>query len=274
YFFSAFMLVLLSIFLHLNISDFNIEAFSETAIGNLFLSVSLQLGLLLVFFFLNRNKDNKITSTFSWKKLGLYSLISVVSFFLLSPIISCSEKVLNKLGLVSSGIEFDLNIKNYFLSLIAMVLFPAICEELLFRGLIFKGMKQHGKNLSITLSAIAFSIFHMSIFQTIYPLLFGLLLGIIMYKENNIFYTITMHFINNFLSLTFMFLGIDFFVNHWLFFVLAILLFSLFLFGLIKLIKSTKETSKEILNKSHIVYLTISFAIMIVLWIILNVYGK
>ena len=274
YFFSALLLVVLSLFLHINTSDIDVENFSNSVFGSFFLGVSLQIGILLVFLNFNKSKENKITDNFSWKKLGIYSLVAIASFLLLSPFISCIEKLLLKLNLSpSGGIKYELNIKNYFISIISLVLFPAVCEELLFRGLIFKGLKQNGKIFSITLSSLAFSIFHMSIFQTIYPILFGLLLGIIMYKENNIIYTITMHMINNFLSLTFMFLKIDFFINHWLFFVVALLLLATFIYALVYIIKTTKETNKQSITKTEIISLTISFTIMTFLWIIFNIYG-
>lgn len=274
YFFSALMLVFLSIFLHVNIENFDLQAFSNTAVGYLFLSVSLQVGILLVFIHFKRTRENKVTENFSWKKLGTYSLVAIVGFFLVSPMISCLEKLMIKINLTPKGLGYEMTAKNYLISLISMVIFPAVCEELLFRGIILKGMKQHGKNLSVVLSALAFSIFHMSIFQTVYPLIFGLLLGIIMYRENNIIYTITMHFINNFLSLTFVFLGVDFFINHWLFFILVIVLFAVFLFALIKFIKSTKEINKTKLNKPEIISIAAVFAIMLILWLIFNIYGK
>lgn len=274
YFFTALTLVVLSLFLHINVENFNLQSFSETAFGNLFLGVSLQLGILIVFFYFNRSKENKITENFSWKKLGVYITLAIISLFLLTPFISCIEKLLLKLKLSPSGeIKYTLNVKNYFISIISMVIFPAVCEELLFRGLIFKGMKQHGKMISITLSALAFSIFHMSIFQTLYPLLFGFLLGIIMYKENNIIYTIAMHGVNNLLSLTLIFLKVDLFINHWLFFLLAFVLLIVFIFIIIKIFKSTTEIDKQPLTKQDIVSLSISFAIMTIIWIIFNIYG-
>ena len=268
------MLVFLSIFLHINIENFDLESFSNTAIGYLFLSICLQVGILIVFVHFKRTRENKVAEGFSWKKLGIYSLVAIIGFFLVSPFISCLEKLMIKFNLEPKGLGYEMTVKNYFISLISMVIFPAVCEELLFRGTILKGMKQHGKNLSVVLSALAFSIFHMSIFQTVYPLIFGLLLGIIMYRENNIIYTITMHFINNFLSLSFVFLGVDFIINHWLFFILAIVLFAVFLFALIKFIKSTKEINKTKLNKPEIISIAAVFAIMLILWVIFNIYGK
>ena len=107
------MLVFLSFFLHIKTADINVEAFSNTAVGNLFLGGSLQIGILLTFLYFNKSKDNKITENFSWKKLIIYSSIAVASLLLLSPFISCIEKLLYKMNFSpSGGIEYELNVNN------------------------------------------------------------------------------------------------------------------------------------------------------------------
>ena len=100
----------------------------------------------------------------------------------------------------------------------------AIAEELLFRGLIFKGLKKHGKSFSIIATTIMFMLFHMAIDQAIYPLLMGLLLGVIMWKEDNIIYCIAVHMTNNIMSLTISYFNIPLSFNHWTFILMAILI--------------------------------------------------
>ena len=168
-------------------------------------------------------------------------------------------------------IPFKLNTKNYLILITPLTILPAICEELLFRGLIFKGFKKHGKIFSITISALMFSIFHMAISQTVYPILIGLLFGVIMFYENNIYYCIVMHFINNFLALTLSYLKISLVFNHWTYIILAIILFIAFLCTtLYFILRNDKKIEKEPIDTKNKIYLAISLGVMILFWIAVN----
>lgn len=152
-----------------------------------------------------------------------------------------------------------------------MVIAPAICEELLFRGIIFKGLQKHGKVLSITISALMFSLFHMSISQTVYPILMGMLLAVIMYYENNIYYCIAVHLTNNFLSLTLSYFKINLIFNHWTYILLAIILLAVFLTLILTFtIKNNKNSEKQPISKTNLIILLSSLAIMILFWILVN----
>lgn len=248
---------------------FNI--FINSALGYLITSLSLYFVMLLIFFFFNRNRDNKITQPINLKKLAFYILIAVTSFFALYPIIVCFDSLLIKCGIKLSGITYELTTKNYFISLISLVLAPAVCEELLFRGLIFKGLQKYGKTFSITITALMFSLFHMSISQTLYPILMGLLLTVIMFYEQNIYYCIAVHLTNNFLSLTLSYFKINLIFKHWTYILLAIILFLIFISTiLIITLKNNKKIEKQKLSKIEKIYLLTTLVIMLILWIAVN----
>jgi len=247
------------------------NSFLNTGIGYLISALSLYLVMLLLFFFFNKNKDNKIAEKPKATKILMYIGLAVVSFLSLYPIVTCIDSLLTKLGVSISTLPYTLTTKNYFISLISLVIAPAICEELIFRGIIFKGLKQNGKIFSITISALMFCIFHMSISQTVYPILMGLLLGVIMFYENNIYYCIAVHMTNNFLSLTLSYFKINLIFNHWSYIVLAIILVISFLaVVLFFTIKNNKTEEKSQSSKHEKIYLMASLAIMIILWIIIN----
>ncbi|MBR4999292.1 MAG: CPBP family intramembrane metalloprotease [Clostridia bacterium] len=249
----------------------SIESFSSSAVGYLVSAVSLYLVMLVIFIFFNKNKTNKITNSLKLTKLSGYILIAAASFFALYPIIVCFDSLLIKCGIKLSTLPYELTTKNYFISLVSLVIAPAVCEELLFRGIIFKGLNNHGKVFAISLSAIMFSIFHMSISQTIYPLLMGLLLGVIMSHEQNIYYCIAVHMTNNFLSLTLSYFKINLIFQHWSYWVLAIILAVAFVSTILYLIlKNKKEETKNKLSAQDKIYLLSSLAIMLLIWIIIN----
>lgn len=247
------------------------DGFMNSAIGYLISSSALYVGIVLVFIYFNKNKNNKIFKKVKALKVIMYICIAILSFLTLYPIITCIDSLLMKWGITISTIPFELTTKNYFIALLPMVIAPAICEELLFRGIIFKGLKSHGKVISITLSSLMFSIFHMSLSQTVYPLLMGLLLSVIMFYEDNIYYSMTVHLVNNFMALTLSYFKINLIFNHWTYMLLAIILLIVFLIVILTLtIKNYKNQTKQPLSKQDKIYLFISLGIMILFWILAN----
>ncbi|MBR6778727.1 MAG: CPBP family intramembrane metalloprotease [Clostridia bacterium] len=265
-FFTIFGLIICSIF---KIETTQFELFLNQSYGYLLGVLAMDAGLLLTFLFINKNKDNKIISKPNTKRILLYTLIAVASFFCLYPLIVCIDSLLIKLNIPLNSIPYTLDTKGYFISIVSLVILPAVCEELLFRGLIFKGLKKHGKAFAIMITSVMFAIFHMSISQTVYPILFGLLLSVIMFYENNILYTILVHLINNFLSLTLSYFNISLVFNHWSYILLATTLACIFIaFVLYFTIKNNKENEKQPLNKAEKIVLACCLAIMIIFWII------
>ena len=252
-----------------DVSSATIDSFFNTAVGYMILSLTLYSTMLLVFLYFNNKKDNSITKKIEPIKFLKYIEIAMLSCLMLYPIVTCVDSLFHKLGLSVGTLNYELSTKNYFISLISLVIAPAVCEELLFRGVIFKGLKKHGKVLSITISALMFSIYHMSISQTIYPLLMGLLLGVIMFYENNIYYCIAVHLTNNFLSLTLSYFGINLIFNHWTYILLAIILVAIFIgFVLFFVIKNHKSQENQPIDKSSKIYLFSSLGLMILFWIL------
>ena len=265
---SAIMLFILSM-----VNPTIIESFSKSCVANLITTSTLYLAMFLIFKFFNKFKNNTIISKPSAKKSILYILIAIASFFALYPIVNSFDFLLENLGFKPTQPTFNFTIGNYFICLVPMVILPAICEELLFRGLIFKGLKQHGKNFALILTNLMFAFYHMSIQQTIYPVLFGLVLTFTMFKENNIFYCILMHLTNNFLALSFMFLKIDLFINKLWYYILAVILFVIFIILLIYFIKKQKNVENiEKISKNNIILLIFVLIIMFILWLISNIY--
>ena len=254
-----------------NVDTNSFLTFFNTAIGYLITSFVMYGIMLCVFFFFNTNKQNKITQKVKPQKLLLYILVAIASFLMLYPIVTCVTNLLVKYGFKINNLTYPLNTQNYLISIIPLTILPAVCEELMFRGLIFKGLKKHGKIFSITISALMFCIFHMAISQTIYPLLMGLLLGVIMFYEDNIYYCIAIHFTNNFLSLTLNYLKINLTFNHWTYILLATILFIIFTAIIIHfLTKGNKKHDKQPIEKTNKLFLSFSLGVMTLFWILTN----
>jgi sodium transport system permease protein len=79
---------------------------------------------------------------------------------------------------------------------------PAICEELLFRGLILSGLRRLGKWPAILLSAFLFALAHSSIYRLLPSLLMGVLLGYTVWRTGSILCGMIVHALNNGLMVT------------------------------------------------------------------------
>jgi len=266
-FFAAVGLIIASFF---NISNKTFFAFIDTAIGSLILSLFVDALIVLIFFFFNKKKDNEIIAKLKTKKILLYILLAVICYLVLYPIVTSFNSIIYKF-FPERDLSYNLTTANYFISLIPMVILPAIAEELLYRGLIFKGLQKAGNTFAIIVSAIMFSLFHLSLEQTIYPILMGLILAVIMCYENNIIYCITLHLTNNFLALTIKYFNINLSFAHWSYYLIAILCLFAFISIITIIIKKLKEkTQVEKISSEHKVYFAICLAIVLILWIVIQ----
>ena len=251
--------------------NINLEWFANNCWGYLLCAVALNFSLFLNFFYFKRKKEDKIIKKPKIKKIFTCILIAVIAFFMLYPAINLIEILLTNIGIKQADPPILNTTTDFIVSIFSMALLPAIFEELVFRGIVFSGLKQKGKTFAILISALMFSLFHLSIHQTIYPFVMGIVFGCIMFKENNILYTIITHFVCNILSLIHSFFNLWFISTHWLYIAVAILLFIAFLtFVLVYAIKNNNKT-KEKLNKNDKIYLLVGLSLVSILWIIINI---
>lgn len=91
---------------------------------------------------------------------------------------------------------------SYYPLLLILLLpvLPAIFEELLFRGVILRGLLQFGKVPAAVLSALMFALAHGSYEQFIYQFIVGLVIGFLFLETKNIFVAMAAHFANNFFA--------------------------------------------------------------------------
>ena len=248
-----------------------LQPFFNTAFGYLLCVIAMDLTMFLMFWFYRKKTDETFIAKPKTKKIFLYISLAIISFLSLYPIVTCFDSWLVSAGIKLNTIPYELNTANYFISILSLVILPAIAEELLFRGIIFKGLKKYGKVFSITISSLMFMIFHLSISQTIYPMLFGLMLGVIIYYEDNIIYCITAHMTNNFLSLTLSYLNVNLSYNHWSYILIAVILMLVFIsIALYFTIKNAKKVEKIKLNAKELTFLIGSLIIMLIIWIANN----
>lgn len=102
------------------------------------------------------------------------------------------------------------SISGYLTGLVVMGVSAGICEELLFRGFIFRGLERLGAVKALLLTALLFGIMHLDFQKLFGTFLLGILMGFIVYRSNSIFNGMFAHFVNNSLVFTLLFIGSKF----------------------------------------------------------------
>ena len=82
-------------------------------------------------------------------------------------------------------------------SLVITPVLPAICEEMLFRGVVMRGFKERGVPFSIFLSALCFALMHGSVAMFILQFLAGLSIAAVVSLTKNHLYGSIMHWASN-----------------------------------------------------------------------------
>ncbi|HNY07947.1 MAG TPA: CPBP family intramembrane metalloprotease [Bacteroidales bacterium] len=95
-----------------------------------------------------------------------------------------------------------LNVKNgggFAVNMLMIAILPAIGEELVFRGVLLRLLKNWIKNIhwAIVVSAIIFSAFHLQFYGFIPRLMLGILFGYLCYWTGSLWVPIFVHFVNN-----------------------------------------------------------------------------
>lgn len=101
----------------------------------------------------------------------------------------------------SGGAELSgYGVEGFWASALAMVLLPAVTEELFFRGVLFSALERCGTWPALLLSSLAFALIHGDIGNFAGPLAAGLLYGYLTYVLESIWPAIFAHIVSNALA--------------------------------------------------------------------------
>lgn len=175
----------------------------EAASSTLASALVPQISFAAVFVFLaERKKINYKTGAgfnfkIDWLILIVVLLIGVFAMFGFTSLVNLFDYLTAKAG-YKSGVSIDVStVSQLLLSILYVGLLPAICEELVFRGVVTNGLKKYGMITAIIISAVFFALIHQNLQQLIYQLFLGGVMAFIMLKTGSIIYTMCLHFFNN-----------------------------------------------------------------------------
>ncbi len=158
----------------------------------------------------------KIAFKLDWKVVLLCVGIAFVCFFGLYNFIDVFAYLFEAVGYNFEGVSLPLNTPfELGLNLVLLALLPAIFEELIFRGIIFNGLKNtKGNVFAVVVSSLLFALMHGNLAQFVYPFIMGLIFSMIVLRTGNLLYSMIVHFVNNALVIVFGYLRVGFSIGN------------------------------------------------------------
>ena len=127
--------------------------------------------------------------------------------------------------------------------LLVVALLPAVCEELIFRGIMVNSVRSTGIAFCVLVNGALFALFHENPAQTIYQFLCGCLFALIAYRSESVFPTMLSHLLNNGAIVLCQKFGIESFEGTW--YSLAVALGWVFLVGGVLWLAAEKKEEKK-----------------------------
>ena len=139
-----------------------------------------------------------VNKKFNYKHFLLSILLATMCIVFFASFCSVFDKALEYIGFNPNDDIDNSSLGIMLLNLLFLSALPAICEELIFRGIIYNGLtEKHSKFGAVLISATLFALMHGSLQQFLYQFIMGLFLGIIVMYTGNVIYSMILHFTNN-----------------------------------------------------------------------------
>jgi membrane protease YdiL (CAAX protease family) len=142
---------------------------------------------------------NKVSASNFWLTVGL-----AITGYIITVFISLVwYSLLSKLGEpMPQDIPSVTTNREYLVAIICICLIPAVCEELMFRGMLFSGFRRLGAVRAIILTGILFGVYHVTLMTIPSIILLGIAITWVVYQTDSLFCGVIFHFIYNFISTT------------------------------------------------------------------------
>lgn len=153
--------------------------------------------------FLYYRRDYVLHTSFIFKK-PQYLIAAIIVGLLVSHGLSILISLINSGGALGTYTEVEQVIYSSDMPLVILraVILAPLCEELIFRGLTFKRMREDANFwVSAVISSAIFALYHMNVPQGIFAFLYGMLLCLLYDMFGNLWVPIIVHAAGNLLSI-------------------------------------------------------------------------
>lgn len=139
-----------------------------------------------------------------WKTILLAVLLGFVIYFLNIFVSSFFQSILYTIGFEDYMVTPIISIDPMASEILLVAMLPGLCEEILHRGLLLRGLDNAtNKRFALIMSSLFFGLLHLDITKFFYATILGFLIGLVSLASDSIYPAIIMHFMNNFLSVYF-----------------------------------------------------------------------
>ena len=234
----------------------------------------------IVFFFIKSGQVN-VKETFKVSRLKYFILAIVLQIGLLS-LSELNTWFLRLLG----GIGYDeqeilipsMDGFGFVGVLLVIAVFPAVFEEIVFRGLVLKGLKECKELVAVLVCGALFALYHQKPEQTVYQFCCGVAFALVALRSGSILPTVVAHFLNNawILTMTKFSLSLDAIYVPFLCFSALCLVGSLtylFFFDKTKRTEVLKTSNAKTAIKDFFLYGGIGIGVCALSWILALVSG-
>lgn len=159
----------------------------------LFMIVFYLLMLVLALGYLKLGKENIKTRLHLNPPKPSVAFLSILLAFTILPAVSLINNLSQLVfrDFISSSITSTS--QHPLLSILALSILPGIVEEVLFRGVIYSGLRKARPIKGILLAALFFGIAHMNFNQFCYAFALGLILGLLLEASDSLFSCMLLH---------------------------------------------------------------------------------
>jgi membrane protease YdiL (CAAX protease family) len=105
---------------------------------------------------------------------------------------------------LSEEIQKEISLYPFYQQIFLFAVLPAVCEELLFRGVMLNALKKAGARTAVIVTSLVFAVFHGSVELFLPILVVSLALSIIGMQKGGLPLAILFHFLHNFINLILM----------------------------------------------------------------------
>lgn len=210
------------------------------------------------------------------------ALLLQVGLFFLSELNALFLQFLGNFGYEDAGIRLpSMDGFGFVGVLLVVAVAPAVCEEIMFRGVLLNGLKSFGKVGSVLLCGALFALYHQNPAQTLYQFCCGVAFALIVVRSGSVLPTVLAHFFNNAFILLLTKFGVESFIAP--VFALILLLSPICLIASLVwlfVFDKKKDDEKEqavaidkIERKRFFIYASVGLAICVLTWIAVFVSG-